>query len=182
MSRKDLSRWNMLAVAAAAAPLAVVELTHVVLDEAGPRLTSAAPNPDADATPSIAPAKPTSSQQRAAARAAQLASTLPESSPFRPAPPAPPTEPPRVTPPEPEAPAPHAPEPTMMPEVSVRMIVRQPGGGAKALINGKVRGAGDRIADGWTIASVDADARSVTFRADDGSEYVVTLKGHESER
>ncbi len=175
MSRKDLFKWNLGAVVAAFAPLLVVELTHEVLSQTGPRLTMASsPQADAAASPETGP-RPTRQQRAAATYAVGLQGRPIGISPFKPVAEAPrPTEPVQPAAPEPQP----SPAPTLAPpDVSVKMIVRQRDGVARALISGKLRTVGDDMGDGWTIWAIDAAARTVTFAHDGAEPFTVTLKG-----
>jgi hypothetical protein len=175
MSRKDMTRYNLLALGATVAPVLLVGLGSTLIGT-GPSLTLAsspaaidAPGAAAAAARPIGPKERLALDRVAAVRAGEIGV-----SPFRPEPLA--AAPVVEAAPEP-APAP-APQAIARPDVVVKMIVRTgTGEGAeRALIAGKMRAAGDRVSDGWAIESIDAKARSVTFVSDDGQRYTVNLK------
>lgn len=173
MSRKDMKRYNLMALAATVAPMLLVGLGSTLIGS-GPSLTMASSRASEAATIGASMSgRPTSPKERlaldrvAALRAAEIGAT-----PFRP-------EPQSAEPVVEEAPAPAAaPVAMAKPDVVVKMIVRTgTGEGAeRALIGGKMRAAGDRVSDGWAIESIDATSRSVTFVSDDGQRYTVNLK------
>ncbi len=173
MSRKDLTRYNLMAVGAVVAPLVLVGLgSHVI--GTGPGLTLAlGENPDAGpaAVEAGLKARTLSPRQKLAMdRASALSGAAVSATPFRP-------EPVAEAPAEVESPAPvEVPKPVSKPEVAVKMIMRGSDGAARALIGGKMRSVGDEIGDGWTIDSIDAAARTVTFTSADGQTYTINLK------
>lgn len=177
MSRKDLTRYNLLAVGAIAAPMLLVGLGPSVIG-AGPGLSMALGHKAGETeglesaalkNAPISPKRKMAMDRVAALRGGAVAAT-----PFRP-------EPAAAKPVVETAPAEPVAEPAPMakPDVVVKMIMR--GGGAsgpaaRALIGGKICSEGDSVGEGWTIQSIDAEARSVTFASSDGQTYTVNLK------
>lgn len=170
MSRAELTRFNLIAAAAAAAPLVLMSAAPALLGT-GPRLSMGAGNAPAEPAPVIADPKPTPAQQAAQAHAALLLTHATPQSPFRPTPA--PVEAPAPVQPEPVAPAPAPPPP---PEIIVRSIMRQGDGSARALIAGKLRAVGDEAAPGWTITAIDTAARSITITSADGRSETISRK------
>lgn len=171
MSRSDFAKFNLLAMAATCAPLLLVGLGPTLLGS-GPRLSMAAGVEDAQDAGGPAPARRLNDRERSAlARAEKGLSGGEIVSPFRPVPVA---ETPDARPEKPAAPVLAA--GLAQPEVSLRMIVRRSDGVSQALIGGKMLVAGDEVADGWTIETVDGDTRAVTFVSRDGQRFTVNLK------
>lgn len=180
MSRKDLTRYNLLAVGAIAAPMLLVGLGPNVIG-AGPGLSLALGHKPGDGGTDAAITKHTVNEpkrQLAMNRVAALRGGAIAATPFRP-------EPVAVKPVVEAAPAEPAAEPAPLakPDVVVKMIMRggagaggSGGSAARALIGGKICTEGDGVGDGWTIQSIDAEARSVTFASSDGQTYTVNLK------
>lgn len=176
MSRKDLTRYNLLAVGAIAAPMLLVGLGPNVIG-AGPGLSLALGHKPGDGGTDTGLAKHAVNEpkrQMAMNRVAALRGGAIAATPFRP-------EPVAVKPVVETAPAEPVAEPAPLarPDVVVKMIMRGGGTGsaaARALIGGKICTEGDGVGDGWTIQSIDAEARSVTFASSDGQSYTVNLK------
>lgn len=167
------SRWAL--ALGVAAPPALALLAPDVLALRGPKSSVAATTTDqVQAAFPAATAQLSEAEERAAAHARTLESAPAPASPFEHEPahiePAPPPEPMPIAAP---APAPTTPKFTLS-AVS--------GGRDRnlALINGTLQRPGDALGDGWKVHSIDAAARTVELRHDDGR--TLTLRVNDGAR
>lgn len=171
MSRADLRRYNVMAAGCAVLPLLLVSVAPSLLGSVPRRSIGATDAPGCALQPPVAvPA--TIGQKSALARADALVGVPIGPSPFRPTP-----APAQVSAPDSEpAPVPAQRPLIPVPDLTIRGIMRQGDGSARALIAGKLRAVGDEAAPGWTIAAIDAQARSVTIESNDGQSHTIALK------
>jgi hypothetical protein len=166
---------RILTAAALLTPFAVVQAARVLVGNSGP-----AAAPGATITPAmpgiagagdlgagVAARKPTPSQQKAldwlnaqrlsppleVAREFDLSPMDRAAAPAKPPAPLPPVEPPKI---EPVIPAIPAAEALKDLKITAVMGTDAQAGGAIAVIGGKLRRAGDEVAPGWTISSINA--------------------------
>lgn len=171
MSQKLFSPINAACVAAIALPAVLVETGYTLLGSAPAVSLASTEDQESSDAPRKPPAPLTAAQRAAIGHAVKLHQAMPGETPFRVV----------ATVDAPEAPADPAPRsaaPVQIPSpaVTLSMIVRQRDGTARALVGGKLLNIGDEAAAGWTVAEIDAAARTVLLTSEDGQTHTVGLK------